>query len=456
MYVCLSRIQLPWKRIEEIKLDPSKRCFKIGNSSGGLCWVPNCVERTLASFSGINDPRIANPGNSIVVIGLFDHWNEAERRAEKFRNKLDLYLQRRFDCNETGKSTDEQYRFQMKKYAAGLVLNLINSNHPHAARYRAALKNNGRDLEDFIREENKKEVVARQDEEKAAYFLARWIDDATGIFEQMLCDYTATTDNQDHWDMITEFYCSLLNRFNELSITRKYLHEKWNDRGSWLNRYLQNKDAFQGYRKITNAVTQFLTVMSEVAYRNVDIEATCKTVQGIYKAWFKDIIFEVFSNKLQKSEKYYLTSLLTTPEIDIVKQIRISEQCEPLEKLGKFVDSKEVQGVLIAIEAVNMGIAAIDWHKEFTKTQKMFNTGLINGVGSLLDLLSAIGETSKKSWQNATCICSYPDIMGLWSWFDSFRCGCPHWRCFDFCRNGHFCGGNDSLLFSNDSATEQG
>jgi hypothetical protein len=185
--------------------------------------------------------------------------------------------------------------------------------------------------------------------------------------------------------MVSEFYCGLLNRFSELSITRKYISEKWDNFESWMRRYLLNEDAFQGQRKVTNAVAQFLTVMSEIAYRNVDVQTTCTTVQGIYSVWFKDIKLEVFSNKLKKNEKYYLTCLLKTPEIEVVNQIRISEQCESLEKLGKVVDSKVVQGVLIAIESVNMAMAVINCTDSFKKISNFANDTLANGIGLLLD-----------------------------------------------------------------------
>jgi hypothetical protein len=67
-----------------------------------------------------------------------------------------------------------------------------------------------------------------------------------------------------------------------------------------------------------------------------------------------------------------------------------------LEKLGKVVDSKVVQGVLIAIESVNMAMAVINYMDSFKKTSNFANDALANGIGSLLDLLSAIGETTKK------------------------------------------------------------
>ncbi|HEX2957472.1 MAG TPA: hypothetical protein VHO70_11615 [Chitinispirillaceae bacterium] len=397
IYACLSRIQLPWSRIEEIKKDPSKRCFKIGNSSGGLCWVPNCVERNLASFSGINDPRIANPGNSVVVIGLFDHLREAERRAEKFRSKLDLFLQRRFDCNEMGESSEEQYRLQMKKYAAGLVLNLIKSNHPHVDRYRAALKNNGRNLENFILEENKKEIVARQEAEKAAYFLARWINDSAGIFEQTLCDYTTTNDNQDHWDMVTEFYCGLLNRFNELSITRKYITDKWDNKESWLNKYLLNENAFQGQRKVTNAVTEFLTAMSTIAYRKIKIEIIKDTIEKVYSTWFRGVQFEIFQLKYMPKDHKFLKSLLANrSEPDFYLNIELSKKCRPFEELGEIADSKVLKNVIVGLETVNLFIAMNQYADTVIANGLQLNKEFTNVTGSLIDFVLAFGKDTLK------------------------------------------------------------
>lgn len=396
IYACLSRIQLPWKRIEEIMRDPSKRCFKIGNPSGGLCWVPNCVDRNLAGFSGVNDPRISNPGNSVVVIGLFDHLREADRRADKFRSKLDLYLQRRFDCNESGESTEEQYRLQMKKYAAGLVFNLINSSHPHADRYKAALKNSGRNLEDFIREENKKEVMAWQGAEKAAYFLARWINDSAGIFEQVLNDYTATKDNQDHWDMVTEFYCGLLNRFNELSITRKYISDKWDNKESWLNKYLLNENAFQGYRKVTDAVTAFLVAMSTIAHRKIKIEIIKDTIEKIYSTWFRGVQFEIFQIKYMPKDHKFLKSLLSNrSEPDFYLNIELSKKCRPFEELGNIADGKILQRVIIGLEIINVAIASTKWYESSRKKPENFING-VNTIGAMLDSAIAILNASKK------------------------------------------------------------
>lgn len=357
--------------------------------------MPNCVDRNLAGFSGINDPRISNPGNSVVVIGLFDHLREADRRAEKFRSKLDLYFQRRFDCNESGESTEEQYRLQMKKYAAGLVFNLINSAHPHADRYKAALKNSGRNLEDFIREENKKEVMARQGAEKAAYFLARWINDPAGIFEQVLNDYTATKDNQDHWDMVTEFYCGLLNRFNELSITRKYISDKWDNKESWLNKYLLNENAFQGYRKVTVAVVEFLKALSTVAYRNVSIMVTSKTFEGIYATWFVGVKFEVFSMKYVKTERHNLQTIALMTDNDVIKRIRLSKECKPFKELGNLADHKVIKGVLVAFEAINLGVVTVAIYNADQKDSKIA-LGM-NGIGSIADFAIVMGSATKNA-----------------------------------------------------------
>jgi hypothetical protein len=393
LFACLSRIQLPWKRIEEIATFPAQRCYDLRAPKGGLCWIPDCVERNLMELNGVRDSRIPDPGNSTVMVGLFDHLREADRRAEQFRTKLDAYLQLRFDCDQLGKTDEIQQRLQMKKYGAGLVLNLIQSNHPHVEKFRAALKNNGSDLEDFIREENKKEIRIRQDAEKAACSLARWIDDPDDVFEEVLDDYTADRDSQDHWDYIQDFYCSLLNRFNELSITRKYVSDKWKNKSSWMNRYLLNGDAFQSYRKVSTAVAEFLGVMSEVAYRTVDIKTTCKTVEGIYKVWFKDIILEVFSDKRVKTKQYHLTSLMQGPDIDVIQKIRISEQCEPLEKLGDIADSKTMKGVLISIDALNMVTAGVNWYHNKNRPEGIKEG--INTLGSLMDLLITVGDSYK-------------------------------------------------------------
>ncbi|NLD50898.1 MAG: hypothetical protein GX660_27465, partial [Clostridiaceae bacterium] len=59
LFACLSQIQLPWKRIEEISVNPAARCYDLRATKGGLCWIPDCVERNITELSGVRDSRIA-------------------------------------------------------------------------------------------------------------------------------------------------------------------------------------------------------------------------------------------------------------------------------------------------------------------------------------------------------------------------------------------------------------
>lgn len=392
IFACLSRIQLPWKRIEEIASYPAARCYDLRAPKGGLCWIPNCVERNITELCGVRDSRIADPGNSVVMVGLYDHLREAERRTEQFRSKLDDYLQLRFDCNQLGECSEIKQRLQMKKYGAGLVLNLIQSNHPHVNKFRASLKNNGRDLEDFIREENKKEIRIRQEAEKAACSVARWIDDPDDVFEEVLDDYTVDPENQDHWDYIQEYYCSLLNRFNELSITRKYVSDKWKNKGSWMQKYLLNADAFQSFRKVTDAVAEFLQVVSEVACRKLTVDAASRVMEGIYRVWLEGVVFKVATEEFQSKTRIFLKSLSKSPVVKSIEKLYIDESTENLKKLGKMGDSKIAQNLLLGIEGVNLFLAGVEMFTQSKKKGALDLKSIENLIGSGFDLCIALGE----------------------------------------------------------------
>ncbi len=201
-YAAISEIRLSRGRIFDenngILKNPEKRCVNIDDKTE----APHKIE---------------DAGEKYII--LPNHLGEARRRAEKFRTALDDYFQVRFDMQPTGVSDEQMKARRLKKYAAGLILDLIKSKHPHADRYRSALAKEGRLLEDYIRDEENCELRLRQKAEEAGHFLVTWMDDENGFFEEMLIDYSWDPAAVEPWEMIQEEYGNLLSRFRESSLT---------------------------------------------------------------------------------------------------------------------------------------------------------------------------------------------------------------------------------------------
>lgn len=394
IYACLSHIQLPWSRVEQIAKAPSRRCYRLGTKRGGLCWLPKGVERIMQSIAGAGDQRLVDPGDGTLLVGLYDHIDEARSRSKQFEAKLDAYLQARFDTDERWSSDDTKDRLRMLKYTAGLIHQLANGQHKHAGKFRAALAQGGRKLEDTLRTIRERELRVRQEAEQAAYSVVRWIDDRDGVFEQVLADYTATDHDQDKWDWVQDEYCSFLNRFHEMSVTRRYLHAKWEDSESWLNTCLLNANAFQGVRKATEATVKFLDAASAIAPRFQDMTQVVEAYEKIYGVWFRGIRFEKIAKDPFQNAEVRFPSLVRTSDELSVTQIRVSPRARPLEALGTFADSKVVKGVSVAIEGINMALSMSQLGGDLFGNEMKMSSAL-ETVGAGLDLALAVNELTR-------------------------------------------------------------
>ncbi len=396
IYACLSKIQLPWKRLEEICEDPSKRCYRLGTQKGGLCWIPDCVERQLQSLAGVRDSRISDPGKSTVVIGLYDHLSEADKRAKKYRAYATEHLRIRFDTNiedeegnkpEKIRAEDKLERLRMKKYAAGLINDVINSNHPHAKTYRSVLKNGGKELEKCIREYEKEERDARCNMEKAAYSLVEWI--GTKTFDQVLMDYTIDPANESNWNAICEQYCDILQRFGESTLTKKYIYDNWGNDSSWMRTFFLDNEAYQGVRKVTTGTASFLEALGTVLVQTYKERQLIETLQGVYDVWFKEVSISFLEKKLDFKQISHFEKLKTS-NVTSTFGIRL-EHKKPFEACGNFANTQAVKSVVAGVEALNFLISITDIFEKGSKGA-IDPWAIMDLTGSFLDLSIALVE----------------------------------------------------------------
>ncbi len=134
-----------------------------------------------------------------------------------------------------------------------------------------------------------------------------------------------------------------------------------------------------------------------MAIREVDIQTTMKTFEGILDVWFKGIKLEIFPSRVKPDKAVYFTSLLEIEQKTVVNKIRISEAQPAWEKLGKVADSKALDSLVIAAESINCIVAfqqAIKDDSKFSLLEKVAIFGAFLGLTTaILETLPKVGKT---------------------------------------------------------------